>query len=277
MGSIYVYKDDLVFYHHTITPNPRPDDFSMHAHDMCEILYLLSGVGRYIVEGSEYTIEPGGMMLMRPSETHKVQMQPDCVYERIAVHFSKKIIEQADPKGELLLPFEKRPLGQWNYYQRSSFKSGFVLECLNAMKTDSGDEYSRRLSITSHLFPVLIEVRAAFGARQGEKEESQYHDISRELVDYINYNLMSAELSLDSLSRYFLISKPHLNRIFKKATGSTIWNYVLIKRMMAARQMIMSGKPAFEVCQACGFKDYSAFYRLYKKKFNLTPQQERRN
>ena len=49
----------------------------MHAHDMCEILYLLSGVGRYIVEGSEYTIEPGGMMLMRPSETHKVQMQPD--------------------------------------------------------------------------------------------------------------------------------------------------------------------------------------------------------
>jgi AraC-like DNA-binding protein len=275
MGNIYRYEDNLIYYHHSINKNPSPESFKMHAHDMCEILYFLSGSGTYMVEGSEYPIEPGSMMLMRPSETHKTQIQRDCTYERIAIHFSPEIVKPVDPEGKLITAFKNRPLGQQNLYQRSSFRSGFVRECLYAMKSDKDDDYNRRLSITTHLLPILSEIKIAFAAIQNEMDTNPYQDISRELVNYINYNLMSAELSLDTLSQHFLISKCHLNRIFKKVTGSTVWDYILIKRMMIARQMIKSGKPASEVCQACGFKDYSAFYRLYKKRFNVTPQQDK--
>lgn len=277
MGFLYFYQDNQILYHHTLTKSPDPEAFNMHAHDMCEILYFLSGSGKYIVEGSEYTIEPGSLMLMRPSEAHKVQIRPDCTYERIALHFSPLIIEQIDPESKMMSAFKNRPLGQRNFYHRGSFRSGFVLECLNAMQSGSNDDYSRRLSIISHLLPILSEVNSAFIARQDEIESNQYQNISRELVNYVNYNLMSPDLSLDALCEHFLVSKCHLNRIFKNATGSTVWDYVLIKRMMAARQMLRSGKPASEVCQSCGFRDYSSFYRLYKKYFNTTPQKEKNN
>ena len=277
MDYNYYYQDNQIIFHHSLSKNPDPDKFTMHAHKMCEILYFLSGSGKYIVEGSEYTIEPGSLMLMRQSEAHKVQIRPDCTYERIALHFSPSIIQQIDPEGKLLAAFKNRPLGQRNFYHRGSYRSGFVLECLNSMKSDTDDDYSRRLSIISHLFPILSEVNAAFITRQDETESKPYQNISRELVYYVNYNLMSPDLSLDSLCEHFLVSKCHLNRIFKNATGSTVWDYVLIKRMMAARQMLKSGKPASEVCQACGFRDYSSFYRLYKKYFNTTPQKEKSN
>jgi AraC-like DNA-binding protein len=142
------------------------------------------------------------------------------------------------------------------------------------MKAVLMDDYNRKLAIISYLLPTLQEIRLTFLQKQQEAIPAHNQDASQELVEYVNYNLTSNELSLDTLSEHFLISKCQLNRIFKQATGSTIWDYVLIKRMMAARQMLRAGKPALEVCQTCGFRDYSAFYRLYKKRFHVTPQED---
>ncbi|MDD2362638.1 MAG: AraC family transcriptional regulator [Oscillospiraceae bacterium] len=274
MNTIYQFTDEEILLHHSIDKRPNPEDFPMHAHDMCEIFYFMSGNSRYMVEGSEYPLEPGSLMLMRPAETHKLQIQADSPYERYAIHFSPGILKHADPQGKLLEAFFDRPLGQQNLYPRSSFRSGYVHECLNDMKTMSSDDYDRKLAILSYLFPILQEIRSAFLQKKQEAIPDVSHDVSKELVKYINYNLSSNELSLDMLSKHFLISKCQLNRIFKQATGSTIWDYVLIKRMMAARQMLIAGKPAYEACQACGFRDYSAFYRLYKKRFHVTPQKD---
>lgn len=274
MGIIYMFNDNSLFYHHSIDKNPCPEDFNMHAHEMCEVLCVISGNCRYLVEGSEYTIEPGSIMLMRPGETHKLQLTGNSPYERIAVHFTADIVRGVDPQDLLLEAFVNRPLGQHNLYRRSAFKSSFAYDCLNAMKTDSKEKYFERLAITSHLYPLLYEIRSAFNAVSKETAFDTYQDISREIVEYVNCNLMSGDLSLDFISQRFLLSKNQLNRLFKQATGTTVWEYVLIKRMMEARKMLRAGRPAFEVCHACGFKDYSAFYRLYKKRFNTTPQND---
>ncbi len=272
MSIIYKFNDNSLFYHHSIDNNPCPEDFKMHAHEMCEVLCVISGNCRYLVEGSEYIIEPGSIMLMRPGETHKLKLMADSPYERIAVHFTTDVVSKIDSQGRLLEAFVNRPLGQYNLYRRSSFRSAFVYDCLNAMKTDSNEKYFERLAVTSHLYPLLYEIRSTFYAMS--KEANTYQDISREIVEYVNCNLMSGDLSLELISQRFLLSKNQLNRLFKQATGTTVWQYVIIKRMMEARKMLRAGRPASEVCLACGFKDYSAFYRLYKKRFNTIPQND---
>ena len=274
MSTIYHFSDDGILFHHSIDKHPNPEDFPMHAHDMCEIFYFMSGNSHYMVEGSEYPLEPGSLMLMRPAETHKLQIQSDSPYERYSIHFLPDLLHQTDPQDKLLEAFFNRPLGQQNLYPRSSFRSGYVHECLNCMKGTASDNYDRKLAVVSYLFPILQEMRSAFLQKQQEAIPDITQDVSKELVKYINFNLSSHELSLDTLSEHFLISKCQLNRIFKQATGSTIWDYVLIKRMMTARQLLRAGRPAHEVCQTCGFRDYSAFYRLYKKRFHVTPQED---
>jgi AraC-like DNA-binding protein len=271
----YQYIDKSLYFHHSVDMKPSQENFRMHAHEMYEILFFLSGNGRFMVEGCEYILEPGSMMVMRPSEAHKLKIQHDSPYERVAIHFSSDIVTSIDPNGELLQPFEDRPIGRHNMYQRASFRSSFIHECLNSMETNIQGDYYRRLAITTNLYPILTELKAAFLVKKNETLQNPYKDISHELIRYVNYNLTSNKLSLDSLAEQFLISKSQLNRIFKHATGSTIWDYVLIKRVMAARQMLRAGHPANEVSQACGFRDYSAFYRFYKKKFNVSPQEDR--
>ena len=273
MSVLNEYRDSTIYYHHSLDILPRSEDFPMHAHEMHEIFYFLSGKGRYIVEGNYYPLEPGSLMLMRSCETHKLLIQPDCPYERIAIHFSTEIVKAIDTKNALLHAFLDRKLGHYNLYDKASIRSGFINECLNNMETASAGDYSQRIAIISNLYPILSEIRPAFIIKQQETVSSLRRDISRELVDYINCNL-NEELSLDELSKHFFMSKSQLNRVFKQATGSTIWDYILIKRLMTARQMLRTGMQALQVCQACGFRDYSSFYRIYKKRFNVSPQND---
>ena len=60
----------------------------MHTHWNNEILYIASGKGKYLVEGSEYFISGGSVLIMRANEVHMLQADPSAPYERIVIQFS---------------------------------------------------------------------------------------------------------------------------------------------------------------------------------------------
>ena len=66
MGNIYCFSDGSAYFHHSADASPDPNAFTMHAHEMYEIFYFVSGRASYIVEGNEYRLESGSLMVMRP-------------------------------------------------------------------------------------------------------------------------------------------------------------------------------------------------------------------
>ena len=48
-------------------------------------------------------------------------------------------------------------------------------------------------------------------------------------------------------------------------------HYLTVKRLVYARQRIEAGEPATHAYLACGFNDYSSFYRAYVKYFGTAP------
>ena len=103
-----------------------------------------------------------------------------------------------------------------------------------------------------------------------------YHKTARydkkvvEMIHYINENL-SKDLSIETLSNRFFISKYHMMRKFKEETGYTMHQYILEKRILAARNLISAGHLATTASAECGFKDYSTFSRAYKKLMGKIP------
>lgn len=271
MDEICIYRSDDIFFHHSLCETPDPDAFAMHAHESNEVLIFLSGEAKMLVEGNEYRLTPGSVLLMRAGESHKICVFPTAPYERIAIRFDLSVLTQIDPKGELYLPFQNRRLGSGNLFHLNRLES--LLPCVMELDSNSSS-YHIRLTVITFLYSLLLEacnlhIRQDRGIREREALGKNY-----EMIEYINQNL-SADLSLDAIAARFFLSKSQLSRNFKKATGSTLWDYVLIKRLLLARSLIREGESITEACEKSGFKEYSSFYRAYKKRFGISPNQDR--
>ncbi len=273
---IHVLEGENLQYHHTLTPQPNPDDFFMHAHDTYEVYYFVSGKGVYMVESTAYPLQTGCVLLMRPGEVHKLQIEADCPYERIVLQIPENSLLQFSALyHSLLKPFTRRSLGEHNFYSPTEFDSRFVLSCLK--RVEIPDENIAKLTLESVLPAILAELYRAHIARRHTPLDQAFEQNARmrDILLYVNEHLFDA-LSLDALCARFYISKTQLERLFRAATGSTAWDYILVKRLVEARREILSGIPVTQAALQCGFHDYSAFYRAYKKRYGDSPALDRR-
>lgn len=261
MPKLYCYKDEEIYCHHTKDDAPYPLDFSMHAHDRLEIFFFISGKGSYLVEGVSYDLSPNDIMIMRQVETHKLIISPDEPYERIAIHFSSGLLRSYSP--QLLAPFNDRPLGHGNLFSGAKYPN----LCIAFQNFDFSASTVQRSHIFARLLLFLSELADVY---QSDNNGEFIYDDSSELVGYVNEHLFE-NLSVDSISQHFLKSAAQISRDFKRATGSPIWAYIRIKRLLAAQAMIQQGESPAKVCVSCGFSDYSAFFRAYKSHFGYPP------
>lgn len=268
MPELLGYSDSKMMFHHSIDEHPNPADFEMHTHDRCEIYLFLGGKGVFWVEGNQYPLSDGDILILRPFESHCIAVDPNHPYERAALHFHPSLIDQIVNADNLLLSaFYDREAGKQNLYHPAEFSSDFAKQCLERMMRQSN--YTKQ-NLLSNLYPLLYEIHQAMRERQHNKSEPE--PLSYQILQYINAHL-SEPLSLDSICREFYISKSQLCRIFKKSVGSTVWHYITIKRLTLARQLLSEGIPASEVCSRCGFSDYSVFWRAYRTQFGSSPRE----
>lgn len=97
-------------------------------------------------------------------------------------------------------------------------------------------------------------------------------------VAYIQNNLSSMELSVNSLAAQFYMNRVYLNRIFKKTQHVSISQYIINERMKLASQLLK--KPSLTlnaVSEGVGYNSYSYFVSAFKKFYGCTPSQYRKD
>ena len=273
----YEYKGCLV--HHSIDQRPNEKDFELHAHSYCEVFYFISGAGYYTVEGRNYPLTHGCVLLMRDGEIHKIHLDPDRPYERSAIHFRlSDVLGQSNAFAPLRSLILDRSPGSGNLFLAKGKESAALLDaCFSRIcrLTQTDEEFGMQLTAT---LPVILSELYTIRKSASEEEtplKREGYPILAEIIDYINQNLTAIK-SLSELQQRFFFSKSTLNRMFLESTGSTVWEYVIIKRLHAARRMLIDGKSAASAATACGFGDYSAFYRQYRRVFGESPRRKRK-
>lgn len=268
MAELFYFKDSMLYVHHTLDDHPQ--SFPIHLHEMYEIYYFISGDCSYLVEGSEYVLKPHDLLITRSAEAHKMIPHSDAPYERIVIHFHPLLISSIDPDALLLRPFTDRPLGVHNLYRALDGITPHWCAYFAQLDLKTDITAQKRLNIIRCLIDILSNL--AFANTISESTLPQGSNIACRLINYVNDHLFE-DISLHSVSDAFFLSSSQLNRIFRRASGYSCWSYIKVKRLLAARELLRQGQPAASVCEACGFHDYSAFYRAYRAQFGAAPSE----
>ena len=235
-----------------------------HCHDTYEVLYVLDGTGRFMVEGTLFDVKPGTLLLIKPFEYHFMQMDQGAAYERYVIHFSEDQLS-ADARSlfESILGGVE---GSGRLYSALTL-SAKVLPVLERFDTAQSLPENERLIYVKTL---LAELMIFLSLSNGEQIEINEGELGARVIRYLNENI-TRDLSLDRIARRFFVSKYYLCRAFKKHNGVSVHVYINHKRVMYAKQLIEQGETASGAAYKVGFGDYSAFYRAYVKVVGKSP------
>lgn len=88
---------------------------------------------------------------------------------------------------------------------------------------------------------------------------------------------MCAELALSDVARKCNVSIGHLSNCIKRRFGVSYTEYVLVRRMELAAQLLAeSNLPVAQVAASVGYRDVVYFHKLFKRQYGATPGEYRR-
>ena len=98
---------------------------------------------------------------------------------------------------------------------------------------------------------------------------------TKKTLEYLNEHY-SQPIALDALADLCGITKCHLSREFKRATGLTVLTYVNILRCKKAEMLLSEGKTVTETAIECGFDSLAYFSKTYKKITGSSPSESKK-
>jgi len=270
MDFVKVQRYADLFAAHQRQEIPVLEEYNMHVHDYYELYMLLEGAVEFCVETSVYPLQPGDLLIARPGEAHFARVDPGVPYERIYFQFPAKLLKET-LNGKLLNPFWDRILGTYNHYTAQDIPTSIIRGCIGQVFSPCAA--TSQMRTLAYILPALQAIYDCWERKDRSVQPEVQTSLPTQIVAYINQHLYDIK-NPEQLAKVFYISESQLNRVFRGFTGSSVWEYIRLKRLFSAREMIQGGKLPHMAASACGFLEYSTFYRAYKKQFGRSPKED---
>ena len=252
------YEDFLFYY----AVDNAHDDFVMHSHDICELVFLKKGNPTYNVEGRSYQLSTNYLVLTRPYERHNLTFNNATEYERYVFLFDeKKIFPDAFRK----IPFNIDIIN----FDNNALVCRLFQKIDYYIKVLEPDEFENIL--LTIIQELLYNIRLA--AKTSHPDDYKINPLLSDAIKYIDANILNP-LNIDTICDELHITKAYLHKLFVKHLQISPMQYILSKKLAIAQRELRMGAKATDVYLTCGFTDYSTFYRCYKKQFGHAPSEE---
>lgn len=265
-------QTDFECYHYCDTVPPVVD---FHEHEFYEILFFLSGNALYTIEGRTYQLRPGDILLTNNRDIHRPDIRPGKVYERYVIWVQPDVIAQIQKLGtDLSACFVDAAAKEYKLIRPDNADLTHLKGiCEKMVYAHNEAGFGSSMLSLVYLVEFLVFLnRAYFATPAAIRQDVTENEKINLVVSYINTHLAD-DLSLDVLAGVFYVSKSYLNHRFKEFTGLTLYQYIIKKRLVVARNMLREGVPVMDACMQCGFNDYSNFLKSFKREFGKSPKE----
>lgn len=248
------------FYHDSSQGEKAAQEYITHVDDSVEFYILEEGDVSFFVGGSLYRLEAGDVILSKPNEVHNCIQNSKGVHRHYCFWFSPLCTP-------LMANFMQHEDGRGNLIRLGREEKKELLSICEKIekKTVEGDTISA--------FSAAIAMLDL--CRKGLSEEVSSHPLPPALLTVISR--MNEDFgnihSIDELCQEYFISHSTLLRMFRRYLGVSPHAYLEARRLAVARKLLKEGRSVSEIADLTGFADVSAFIRLFRSRFAVTPRQ----
>lgn len=257
--------------------------FSMHWHKEVEIIYVQSGCCELNIDLQRYVIKEGDIVLVHPYSVHsfkQYEKEDGCLFTWV---FDLSMLSSGITDAcyvKYLKPFidgkiEYPPILNSDYDCYDSIRE-LLLELHGVCdKKEPFMELNVKWRLEKLFFLLFQNV---FKKKENLEEQKQEAiENIKIVVDYIQENYQNP-LNIQELAGLLHFSEPYFMRFFKKHTGTTCVDFINGYRLNKSIELLGgTGLSIMEIAMQVGMHNISYFNRLFKKKYQMTPKEYRKN
>ncbi len=245
----------------------------------CRLFYILSGSGNMTIENTCYALAPGTAILFKAGTEYVWEIE-DIKYYSVNFDYThdfshikttfhpihSTLFQNAQiiecPHFEDTMPLNS-PIVIANASLPGQIAGQIVTEyCMGGIYTD--------LLLSNLLKSIIFTMLRMHENKRNIKEQTAI-PLVQSIIEYIN-NAYDTPISNDNIASHFHFNSTYLNRIFKAHTKTTIHEFLISRRMVAAMEMLRSQNISVsDVAYKCGFQSLHHFTKTFKKRVQMTP------
>jgi len=231
-----------------------------HVHDKITLVALYEGEVIVHLKNIDIVLEEKTLTVINPYQIHKATKKDENSQGLYSLYLDKKWIQKLQYdlfQNEEYFLFPKVVVDDKNTYL------DFVKLCQNIFD----DDFSIKIEeeIIEFISNLMIQ---NYDKKLAVSKNILFCDIKK----YIDKNL-TLNISLEEISKQFLITAFHLIRIFKKELQLTPYQYILNQKVNLAKELLSQKLSISEVALMTGFNDQSHLYKYFQQIFSYTPKE----
>lgn len=248
-----------------------------HWHEEAEFTWIRSGACVYHIDLCDYLVQEGDMILLPPRILHSSGFFPrdHMMSESFVFHLDFLGMGGSDVCSvKYLRPFASREI-VFPYVFQADHPANPLLRDMMRQLSDEyisrGDGYELRMkALFLELFSRIWPYRLLKNPAPSSRDQSEK---LKQVLDYIDAHLEDM-IPVADLARICCFSESHFMRFFKLHVGMTCTEYINTLRLERAWKLLQSGQVSvIDAAFSSGFHNLSYFYRIFKKKYHMTPKE----
>lgn len=263
----------------TIYKESYPDHFPMHWHKYVEIISIPEDAsenesGMVRLNQKLYELHSGDILFIWPGELHEVVDNQE--HTLIALQFPYTVLSEIKDFAIYSNSFRKHHLLQYNKNPEINQTMFFAINQIMEL-SNSNQKQFRNVEMLISLYEMFI----SFGNYIHDCEEIA--DAQKDGTDkmqcacqYIQENC-EWNLTLERVSEHVGFSTCYFSRCFKKATGYSFVEYLMMQRVKRMQMLLTNPKLSItDAAYQAGFKSISTLNRIFKQYSGCSPSEYRK-
>lgn len=268
------FNQDIVVNY--LNTRPKSGNVLNHYHDYYEIYFYLGNHMRYFIKEKPHEVQQNDVVLIDRFAIHSSRYRSDQRHHRFLILFNPAILEK--PGREVIRDniqdlFRNSKLTLVSERRLSNFREKVQLLheiCIGPEHPLQEEQLEYELLSLLLFLLGLDEDEVSFNHEIESLSSSE--QLVRKATSYIDKNFRR-EFRLDALAGELFVSKYYLSRTFNAELGMSISEFLNARRLSEAERLIRYSKMNIsEISREVGFSSSSYFIKLFKEKYDCTPQ-----